>query len=106
MFGVYADCSMTMSKTLVWIGGDTYNHRAEIKADGFKWSGKKKMWWMPITEYYSKIANVNPETDDYTIWGNANGKPVMIAQVTHGDLTKGDGDCKDLAGRLDYDLGY
>jgi hypothetical protein len=78
VFGVYADCTLTMSKTLVWIGGDTYNHRTEIKADGFKWSGKKKMWWMTITEYQNRIENIGKGDDGYT----------------------------ELAGRLDYDLGY
>lgn len=105
MFGVYADCTLTMSKTLVWIGGDTYNHRAEIKADGFKWSGKKKMWWMTITEYYSKIANLNPENDHAIMGTGADGKPVVIAECHHIDGTGDDG-YMDLAGRLDYDLGY
>lgn len=86
MFGVYADCSMTMSKTLVWIGGNTYPRRAEIKADGFKWSGKKKMWWMTITEYQTKVANLSSEC--------------------HHIDGKGDDGYTDLAGRLDYDLGY
>jgi hypothetical protein len=29
----------------IWVGGDTFPVRAEIKAAGFKWSGKKKMWY-------------------------------------------------------------
>ena len=96
MFGIYADTQMTMSKTLVWISGNTYPVRAELKADGFKWSAKKRAWWMPITEYESKIANVN-SSEDHTIMGTgADGSPVVIAEChnynPHDDL--------------DYALGY
>jgi hypothetical protein len=94
-----------MSKTLVWIGGNTYPCRAEIKADGFKWSAKKRMWWMPITEYMSHL---NPVTDDndHAIIGTASdGTPVVVAECHHID-GMGDDGYTDLAGRLDYDLGY
>ena len=33
----------------IWLGGDTYTHRAAIKALGFKFSGTKKAWyWSPV----------------------------------------------------------
>lgn len=29
----------------IWITGNTYEHRAEIRAHGFKWANKKKAWY-------------------------------------------------------------
>lgn len=87
MIGVYPDCTMTTSKTLVWIGGNTYQVRAELKKDGFKWSAKKRAWWMPITEYMGKIENMTGNSDgDHTIMGTgADGTPVVIAECYHGE---------------------
>ena len=90
MFGVYPNCSMSLSKSLVWIGGNTYPVRSDLKADGFKWSPKKKMWWMPIDEYKVKINSLPDDEEVFT--GHIDGK--------------GDDGYTDLAGRLDYDLGY
>lgn len=87
MFGIYAETQMTTSKTLVWISGNTYPVRAELKNDGFKWSAKKKAWWMPITEYKSKIANITNSSEDHTIMGTgADGSPVVIAECYNGEV--------------------
>jgi len=29
----------------VWVGGETYTHKDELKAAGFRWSRSKKMWY-------------------------------------------------------------
>lgn len=29
----------------VWVSGDTYRYKAELKAAGFRWASKKKMWY-------------------------------------------------------------
>ena len=29
----------------LWIGGDTFNHKAELKAAGCRWSSGKKLWY-------------------------------------------------------------
>lgn len=35
----------------LWISGNTYAHRAELKAAGCKWASKKQMWyWHPAGE--------------------------------------------------------
>lgn len=32
----------------LWVSGDTYKHRDALKAAGYKWASKKKMWaWHP-----------------------------------------------------------
>lgn len=32
--------------TFVWVSGNTYDHKDELKARGFKWSSKRKMWYL------------------------------------------------------------
>jgi len=32
--------------SFIWLSGGTYDHKAEIKALGFKWASKKKMWFL------------------------------------------------------------
>lgn len=87
MFGIYADCQMTTSKTLVWISGNTFAVKDSLKADGFKWSAKKRAWWMPIADYMGKVNGVNPEKADYTLMGTASdGTPVVVAECHHVDL--------------------
>jgi hypothetical protein len=44
------DITIIESKMLVWVGGNTYPHRQELKANGFRWSPNKKMWWADCTE--------------------------------------------------------
>lgn len=88
----YTGCQMTMSKTLVWISGDTYPVRSELKADGFKWSAKKRAWWMPIAEYMGKVSRPT-DGDDYTITGTASdGTPVVVAECHHDAIRYADGD--------------
>jgi curved DNA-binding protein CbpA len=32
--------------SFVWLGGNTYEHRAAIKALGFRWASRKKRWYL------------------------------------------------------------
>lgn len=88
MFGMYTDCNMTMSKTLVWVSGNTYPVKDSLKADGFKWSAKKRAWWMSIADYMAKVSGVsNPKKEDYALMGTASdGTPVVVAECHHVDL--------------------
>lgn len=80
MFAIYPNTVVTTSKTLVWISGDTYPVRAELKSDGFKWSAKKRAWWMPITDYMGKVSAPDAG-EDHTIMGTASdGTPVVVAE--------------------------
>ena len=84
MFGVYADCTVTMSKTLVWISGNTYPVRDSLKADGFKWSAKKRAWWMSIADYTAHLNPMTDSSDDHAIMGTAaDGTPVVVAECKH-----------------------
>lgn len=32
--------------SFLWIGGNTYPHKADLKAMGFKWAAKKRRWFL------------------------------------------------------------
>ena len=32
----------------IWVSGDTKSHKEAFKAAGYKWSGKKKMWYFRV----------------------------------------------------------
>lgn len=50
--------------TWIWISGETYEHRAELKASGLYWSAKKSMWyWRPQEE--AQHFNRRAHTMDY-----------------------------------------
>ena len=35
----------------LWVSGDTYKHRDALKAAGYKWASKKRMWYWRAEEY-------------------------------------------------------
>lgn len=38
----------------IWISGNTYTHKKELKEMGFKWASKKKMWYWHSDAYQKK----------------------------------------------------
>lgn len=32
--------------SFLWLGGNTYEHKAEIKSMGFRWASKKRRWYL------------------------------------------------------------
>lgn len=38
----------------VWLSGSTYDHKTEIKGLGFKWAGKKRMWYLAPKDWKKK----------------------------------------------------
>ncbi len=47
----------------LWIGGNSYQYRKELKEYGFKYAGKKKMWYYH-TEAYRKTSKKKLSIDD------------------------------------------
>lgn len=35
----------------IWLSGNTYDHRATIKALGFRWASKKRMWFLAPSDW-------------------------------------------------------
>lgn len=40
--------------SFIWLSGNTYDHKAEIKGLGFRWAGKKRMWYLAPTGWHKK----------------------------------------------------
>jgi curved DNA-binding protein CbpA len=40
--------------SFIWLGGNTYEHKAEIKSLGFKWASKKKKWFLAPKDWKKK----------------------------------------------------
>ena len=40
LFGAYEICG-----SWIWISGNTYGCKSDLKANGFHWASKKKMWY-------------------------------------------------------------
>ena len=40
----FSDITIEIIGNWIWIGGDTYQYRKDLKEMGFKFAGKKKMW--------------------------------------------------------------
>ena len=106
MFAVYADCAMTMSKTLVWISGNTYAVRDDLKKDGFKYSGKKRAWWMTKADYMGKIAAMAEGTDHAIIGTASDGTAVVIAECHHEDISKAERDRREVANAIGDTYGH
>ncbi len=48
----------------IWVSGDTYNHKAELKQIGFKWDSQKKMWYFHNDNGYRKSSNKKLNIED------------------------------------------
>lgn len=40
--------------TWLWISGNTYNYKKELKEIGFRWASQKKMWYWKMGDYQKK----------------------------------------------------
>lgn len=48
------DLDIEIIGTWVWVAGNTFTIKSELKELGFKWAGKKKMWYWHSGEYTRK----------------------------------------------------
>lgn len=40
--------------SFIWLSGNTYDHKAEIKGLGFRWAHKKRMWYLAPEGWHKK----------------------------------------------------
>jgi len=40
---------------VVTLDGDTYQHRAELKARGWKWNAGARVWWLPSESFTDEM---------------------------------------------------
>ena len=43
------DITIEIVGSWIWVSGNTYDHKETLKANGFKWASKKKMWYLNPT---------------------------------------------------------
>lgn len=56
----------------IWLGGETYPHRAAIKALGFKFSGTKKAWyWSPVMSEKRFMCGTKPMAQIRKTYGSS-----------------------------------
>lgn len=41
----FSDIIIELCGSWIWLSGNTYQHKAELKEIGFKWAGKKRQWY-------------------------------------------------------------
>lgn len=51
---IHLDLEIEICGAWVWLSGDTKPHKDIIKAAGFKWANKKKLWFFRPADYKSK----------------------------------------------------
>jgi len=54
----------------VWLSGDTKPHKDAIKAAGFRWASKKRMWYFRPAQYKSKNRRQNSMADIRNMHGS------------------------------------
>lgn len=47
----------------IWVSGNTYNYKKELKENGFKWASQKKQWYWK-SETYQKKSRKSLSMDD------------------------------------------
>lgn len=47
-------CTVELIGSWLWVSGNTYQYREELKTLGFKFGGKKKAWYYHTGEYHKK----------------------------------------------------
>lgn len=45
---------MEVCGTFLWLSGETYEHRKEIKSLGFRWAAGKQMWFLPPEGWHGR----------------------------------------------------
>jgi curved DNA-binding protein CbpA len=40
--------------SFIWLSGNTYEHKSDIKGLGFRWANKKKMWFLAPSDWKKK----------------------------------------------------
>ena len=56
--------------TWLWVSGDTYKHKTDIKSAGFKWSKNKSQWYWHNGDYKKKSKKFLPMDDIRNLFGS------------------------------------
>ena len=59
----FSDITIEIIGNWIWISGNTYQYRKELKEMGYKWASNKKMWYWK-SEVYQKKSRKTLSMDD------------------------------------------
>lgn len=54
----------------IWVSGNTYNYKNELKESGFKWASQKKMWYWKSEVYQKKSRKTLSMNDIRNYYGS------------------------------------
>lgn len=54
----------------LWVSGNTYNYKKELKEIGFKWAAQKKQWYFHTDDYHKKSRKSLSMEDIRSYYGN------------------------------------
>lgn len=66
----WTDCTIEICGSWLWISGNTYSHRAELKALHFGYSSNKKSWYFHEGSYHKKSSRKFNMDDIRSMFGS------------------------------------
>lgn len=78
----WTDCNIEICGTWLWITGNTYNHRDDLKKMRFGWSKKKSAWYYHKERYHKKGRRELEMDDIRAMFGSSPIKPNPQPELT------------------------
>ena len=66
----FSDITIEIIGNWIWISGNTYQYRKELKEIGFKWASNKKMWYWKSEVYQKKSRKTLSMNDIRNYYGS------------------------------------
>lgn len=66
----WTDCTIEICGSWLWVSGNTYSHRAELKALHFGYSSNKKAWYFHEGSYHKKSSKKFNMSDIREMFGS------------------------------------
>lgn len=67
----------------IWISGNTYQYKKDLKTFGFKWASQKKMWYWHSEEYIKKSRKTLSINDIRDYYGSTEVKTESKLKLAH-----------------------
>ena len=77
----FSDITIDIVGVFIWIDGNTYPYRNELKEIGFKWSGQRKKWYWHNGEYRKRGNKKLSYADIQNYYGSTEVQPEERKQL-------------------------
>lgn len=71
----FTNITIEICGSWLWISGNTYQYRKDLKEFGFKWASQKKQWYWHSETYIKKSRKTLSMDDIRSYYGSTNVKP-------------------------------